>query len=88
MAFFLPLKAAGLAIGLNYGTYVGASTLFTEFCVPGSLWDIPMSLMTAASPACSCLVSIIQTTQNQYAVAVVSALTAVVTATLHAGKAD
>jgi hypothetical protein len=77
MALAVPLKAAAIAIGLNYGTYVTASYALTTFCVPSSIWDIPASLLTAASPACSFLVSVIQTTQNNYAVAFVSTLTTV-----------
>lgn len=77
MALVVPLKAAAIAIGLNYGTYVTASYAFGKFCVPESVWDIPASLLTAASPACSFLVSVIQTTQNNYAVAFVSTLTTV-----------
>lgn len=75
MALVLPIKAAVVAVGLNYGTYVSASYAFKEFCVPTSIWDIPVSLLTAASPACSFLVSVIQTTQNNFAVAFVSTLT-------------
>lgn len=71
------VKAAAIAIGLNYGTYVTASYAFGKFCVPESVWDIPASLLTAASPACSFLVSVIQTTQSNYAVAFVSTLTTV-----------
>jgi hypothetical protein len=75
MVLLLPLKAASIAVGLNYGTYVTASYAFKEFCIPGSVWDIPVSFLTAASPACSFLVSVIQTTQNNFAVAFVSTLT-------------
>jgi len=75
MVLLLPLKAAAIAVGLNYGTYVTASYAFKELCVPTTVWDIPVSLLTAASPACSFLVSVIQTTQNNFAVAFVSTLT-------------
>ncbi len=80
----LPLKTVALVIGMNYGTYLTSSYLFKELCVPASIWDIPTSLLTAASPACSFLVSVIQTTQNNYAVAFASTLTAVATAALKA----
>jgi hypothetical protein len=82
MALILPIKAAIVAVGLNYGTYVTASYAFREFCVPSSVWDIPVSFLTAASPACSFLVSVIQTTQNNFAVAFVSTLTTMATGAL------
>lgn len=61
------LKTAGSAIVLNYGVHVAASQAFHEFCTPKTLWEVAQSLVTTASPVCSFLLSVMQTTQTNYA---------------------
>lgn len=61
------LKTAGGLLLLNYGTHVAASQAFHEFCTPKTLWEVAQSLVTTASPVCSFLLSVMQTTQSNYA---------------------
>lgn len=61
------LKTAGGALLLNYGAHVGSSWAYHEFCTPKTIWEVAQSLVTTASPVCSFLLSVMQTTQNNYA---------------------
>jgi predicted ABC-type sugar transport system permease subunit len=72
----LALKAAGIAIGINYGAHVTSSHLFYAFCTPQSLWDIPLSVVTTASPVCSFLLNVMQLTQNNFAVGLTTTIAA------------
>ena len=74
------VKAAALALAMNYGVHVGASYAYAKVCVPQSIWDVAQSFATAASPVCSFLLSTMQVTQNNFAVVITSTL-----ATLAAG---
>ena len=71
------VKAAGLALAMNYGVHVGASFAYAKVCVPQSIWDVAQSLATAASPVCSFLLSTMQVTQNNFAVVITSSLAAI-----------
>jgi hypothetical protein len=73
----LAVKAAGLALAMNYGVHVGASYAYAKVCVPQSIWDVAQSLATAASPVCSFLLSTMQVTQNNFAVVITSTLAAI-----------
>ncbi len=72
----LALKAAGIAIGINYGSHVASSHLFHAFCTPQSIWDIPLSVVTTASPVCSFLLNVMQLTQNNFAVGLTTTIAA------------
>ncbi len=80
MAALVAVKAAGLAVAMNYGVHVGASYAYSKLCVPQTVWDIASSLATTASPVCSLLLSTMQVTQSNFAVIITSTL-----ATLAAG---
>jgi hypothetical protein len=77
------LKAAALAVTLNYGAHLGSSYAFSALCVPHSLWDIPASIVTTASPVCSFLVTVMQTTQNNFAVGITTTIAALVVGALN-----
>ena len=64
----LALKTATVAIAVNYGAHVASSSAFNAFCVPKSFWDIPLSVVTTASPVCSFFLNTMQLTQNNFAV--------------------
>jgi hypothetical protein len=73
------LKTAGAAITLNYVTHVAASQAFHEFCTPKTVWEIAQSLVTTASPVCSFLLSVMTTTQSNYAAVITSSVLHTVT---------
>ena len=81
MAAVAALKAAGLALAVNYGVHVGSSLAYHQVCVPNvvSLYDIALSFVTTASPVCSFLLNTMQITQNNFAVAVTTGLAASLT---------
>jgi hypothetical protein len=76
------LKAAGVAVALNYGVHVGSSFAFNHFCTPHTLWDIPTSFATTASPVCSFLLTLMQTTQNNFAVGITTTIVAIASGVL------
>ena len=78
------LKAAAIAVTLNYGAHIGSSYAFNAFCVPQSLWDIPMSVVTTASPVCSFLLNAMQLTQNNFAVGITTTIAALAASALKA----
>lgn len=71
-----------MVVAINYGTHVGSSYAFNEFCVPKSVWDIPASIVATASPVCSFLLTVMQTTQNNYAVGITTTIAALVASVL------
>jgi hypothetical protein len=73
------LKTAGVSIALNYAVHVGASQSFHEFCTPKTVWEIAQSLVTTASPVCSFLLSVMTTTQSNYAAVITSSILHTVT---------
>ena len=73
------LKTAGGAIALNYAVHVGTSYAFHEFCTPKTVWGIAQSLVTTASPVCSFLLSVMTTTQSNYAAIITSSILHTVT---------
>ena len=79
---FVALKAAALAITFNYGAHVSSSYAFNAFCVPKSIWDIPLSVVTTASPVCSFLLNVMQLTQNNFAVGLTTTVAALVAGAL------
>lgn len=76
------VKIAVATLGLNYGVHYIAATAYNYVCVPHSLNDLMHSLITTASPACSMLLHVMQTTQGNYATVLVSTATAIVAGAL------
>ena len=70
------VKAAGLALAMNYGVHVGASYAYAKYCIPQTVWDIAQSFVTTASPVCSFLLTTMQVTQNNFAVVITTTLAA------------
>jgi hypothetical protein len=73
------LKTAAGGVALNYATHVAASQAFHEFCTPKTVWEIAQSLVTTASPVCSFLLSVMTTTQTNYAAVISSSILHTVT---------
>jgi len=76
------LKAAGLALALNYGVHVGSSFAYARYCVPQTVWDVAQSFITTASPICSFLLTTMQVTQNNFALVITTSLAAIATGVL------
>lgn len=76
------LKAAGLALAMNYGVHVGASYAYAKVCIPQTIWDIAHSFATTASPVCSFLLTTMQVTQNNFAVVITTTLVTAATGLL------
>ncbi len=74
MAALVAVKAAALAVAMNYGVHVGSAYAYSKLCVPQSVWDIAASLATTASPVCSLLLSTMQVTQGNFAVVITTTL--------------
>lgn len=74
------VKAAAIALAMNYGVHVGSSFAYAKVCVPHTIWDIAQSVVATASPVCGFLLSTMQITQSNFAVVVTTTL-----ATLAAG---
>jgi hypothetical protein len=72
------MKTAGIAFGLNYVSHITSARVYDALCVPQSVWDIPQSIVSAASPVCSLVLNIMQVTQSNVA----AVLTSTVAATL------
>jgi hypothetical protein len=76
------LKAAVIAVGLNYGSHLTSSYAFNYFCTPHTIWDIPTSFATTASPVCSFLLTMMQTTQNNFAVGITATIVTIASGVL------
>jgi hypothetical protein len=74
MAALVAVKAAAMALAINYGVHVGFAYAYSKLCVPQSVWDIAASLATTASPVCSLLLSTMQVTQSNFAVVITTTL--------------
>ena len=71
------VKAAALALSVNYGAHVSSSLAFDHFCIPHSVWDLAQSMVATASPVCSVLLTTMQLTQNNVAVVLTTTLATV-----------
>lgn len=56
-----------LGVGLNYGVHCISMALHNWACMPHTMADVVKGLVVTASPVCSTLLSVGQTTQNAYA---------------------
>ena len=63
-----------LGVGLNYGVHCISMVLHNWACMPHTMVDIVKGLVVTASPVCSTLISIGQTTQNAYAALITGVL--------------
>jgi len=70
------IKTAGIAFGLNYVSHVTSAYVYDSLCVPHSIWDIPQSVVSAASPVCSLVMNVMQVTQNNVAAVLTSTIAA------------
>ena len=82
MGLFLAVRTAVIAMVLNYSAHVSSSYIHTKICLPQEFWDIPLSLVTTASPACTLLLNTMQITQNNYANVVTSSLAIILSSSL------
>jgi hypothetical protein len=84
MAVAVPLavKAVAVTLAMNYGVHIGSSLAFQSLCVPHSVWDIAQTLVSTASPVCGALLSTMQLTQNNVAVALTTTVAALVAGSL------
>ena len=78
----LALKAVGVTLAMNYGVHVGSSVAFQSLCVPHTIWDLAQSVVSTASPVCGFLLSTMQVTQNNFAVAITTTVAALVSGAL------
>ncbi len=68
------VKTAGIALAINYGTNVVTSIAYNKLCVPQDIWGLAQSIVAAASPVCTTLLSIMQFTQNNFSVVMTTTL--------------
>jgi hypothetical protein len=61
-----------LGVGVNYAIHCISMQLHNWACMPHTLVDVVKGLVVTASPICSTLVSIGQTTQNAYSALITS----------------
>jgi D-alanyl-D-alanine carboxypeptidase len=73
------LKTAATALVLNYSVHIGSTLAYAKLCVPQDIWDLAQSLATTSSPLCSTLLSVMQVTQNNYAVVLTTTVAAAIT---------
>lgn len=81
----LVLRTAAFTLGLNYGVHVLSSKVYDMMCMPHSLQEVLYSIVTAASPACSTLLSVMTATQNNYATVLTATLASSLTSALKYG---
>lgn len=61
-----------LGVGLNYAVHYGSMAAHNWMCMPHSWTELAKGLVVAASPVCSTLLAIGQTTQHSYATLITS----------------
>jgi hypothetical protein len=78
----LAVKAVAATLAMNYGVHIGSSLAFQSVCVPQSVWDLAQTFVTTASPVCGALLSTMQLTQNNVAVALTTTVAALISSAL------
>lgn len=78
----LAVKAVAVTLAMNYGVHIGSSLAFQSVCVPHSVWDLAQAVVSTASPVCGLLLSTMQMTQNNVAVALTTTAAALITGAL------
>jgi hypothetical protein len=74
----LAVKAVGVTLAMNYGVHITSSLTFQSLCIPHSMWDIAQSVVSTASPICGVLLTTMQVTQNNFAVALTTTVATIV----------
>lgn len=72
-----------LGVGVNYGVHYVSMAAHNWMCMPHSLAELARGLVVAASPVCSTLLAVGQTTQNSYATIVTSVVATVILNTVN-----
>ena len=67
-----------LGVAVNYGVHYMSMAAHNWMCMPHSFVEIAKGLVVAASPVCSTLLAVGQTTQNSYATLITSVVATVV----------
>jgi predicted RND superfamily exporter protein len=67
-----------LGVAVNYGIHYTSMAAHNWVCMPHGFGDILKGLVVTASPVCSTLLTVGQTTQSGYATLITSALTTTV----------
>ncbi len=67
-----------LGVAINYGVHYVSMAAHNWMCMPHSFMEIAKGMVVAASPVCSTLIAVGQTTQNSYATLITSAVATVV----------
>lgn len=67
-----------LGVAVNYGVHYVSMAAHNWMCMPHSFTEIAKGLVVAASPVCSTLISVGQTTQNSYATLITTVVTNVI----------
>jgi uncharacterized integral membrane protein len=75
---FLAVKAIVFTLMLNFAVHIGSSMAFGSVCLPRTVWDVPLSFVTTASPVCGLFLKVMQMTQNNFAIAMTTTIAAVI----------
>jgi hypothetical protein len=67
-----------LGVAVNYSVHYISMAAHNWMCMPHSFVEVAKGLVVAASPVCSTLLSVGQTTQNSYATLITSVVATVV----------
>jgi len=59
------VKIAGSVL-LTYTTHYVAANLYTQLCVPGSLWGFFQGMVTTGSPVCTATLTYVASSQASY----------------------
>lgn len=74
----LAVKAVFLTLMLNFAVHIMSSMAFGAVCLPRTVWDVPLSFVTTASPVCGLFLKVMQMTQNNFALAMTTTVAAVI----------
>jgi hypothetical protein len=75
-----------LGVAINYGVHYVSMAAHNWMCMPHSFMEIAKGMVVAASPVCSTLIAVGQTTQNSYATLITSAVATVVLNTVNSAS--
>ena len=75
-----------LGVAINYGVHYVSMAAHNWMCMPHSFMEIAKGMVVAASPVCSTLIAVGQTTQNSYAALITSAVATVVLNTVNSAS--
>jgi hypothetical protein len=75
-----------LGVAINYGVHYVSMAAHNWMCMPHSFMESAKGMVVAASPVCSTLIAVGQTTQNSYATLITSAVATVVLNTVNSAS--